>query len=444
MGNYLGVTKEQQEEMKHVLNIQSTDDLYRDIPDSIFQKEGTDLKEGLSQLEVIKLMKQKAATNTIYASCYRGAGAYRHFIPPIVDLIAQKESFVTSYTPYQPEISQGILQIIFEFQTLICMLTGMDVSNASVYDGATAAAEAIAMCVEKQKKHVLVSETINPEVKMVLKNYEFASGIELEYIPEKNGKTDLHALPSLVCENTACIYVESPNFFGILEDLDTYSTIVKEKGLKSILGVNPMSLGILKQPSAYGIDIVVGEGQPLGIPLSYGGPYLGFMATKQELVRKLPGRIVGETLDHDGKRAFVLTLQAREQHIRREKASSNICSNQALCALRASVYLSAVGPNGFRQVSNSCAANAHYLAEEMFKIHGFYRGYPGEFFHEFVSVSQIPSNEIIAKLEEHHILAPLPLSENKLLWCVTEVNQKEEMDYVLSLLKEVSEDGIAI
>lgn len=444
MGNYLGVTKEQQKEMMNLLGINSTEELYQDIPEHIRLTNLEIRTKGLSQLEIIRKMKQKADSNTVYQSCFRGAGAYKHFIPPIVDLISQKESFVTSYTPYQPEISQGILQIIYEFQTYICELTGMDVANASVYDGATAAAEAIAMCQEKNKKKVLLSSTINPEVYAVLKTYQFASDIEIQMIPEKNGITDMQSLNQLLTSDTACVYLEHPNYYGMLEDLEILQQIAKETSIKTILGVNPISLGVLAPPSKYGIDIVVGEGQPLGIPLSYGGPYLGFMATRQDLVRKLPGRIVGETKDSFGNRAFVLTLQAREQHIRREKASSNICSNQALCALRATVYMAALGPDGFRKVSKQCVANAHYMADEITKIHGFYRGFTGEFFHEFVTISQISSEEILRVLEEHGILGPLPLSENKLLWCVTELNQKEEIDKVLSLLREVSEYGITV
>jgi len=315
-------------------------------------------------MEVSRTMKDIASHSHIFGTIFRGAGAYSHYIPSIVKSVVSKEEFVTAYTPYQAEISQGILQSIFEYQTMICELTGMDVSNASVYDGATAAAEAVNMCCERSRQVVFCSEAAHPDTISVIKTYCWAAGHELVLVPHKDGKTDWDSIASQLDKKTsACVYVQSPNFFGQLEEVEKAAELIHSVGGKLICGCNPIALGALKTPAEQGADIAVGEGQPLGMPLSFGGPYLGFMAATSAMMRKLPGRIVGETTDVDGKRAFVLTLQAREQHIRREKASSNICSNQALCAMTASVYLAVMGPEGLRRAALMCYQNAHTLAE---------------------------------------------------------------------------------
>ena len=281
-----------------------------------------------------------AAKNTIFPVIFRGAGAYKHYIPAAVQRIVAKESFVTAYTPYQPEISQGVLQSIFEYQTMICELTGMDVSNASVYDGASAAAEAVNMCRDRGRTKVYISGAAHPQVIETIKTYCWGYGLGLGVIEAgKDGKTDLGKLKNTLeaDKSAACFYIQSPNFFGLIEDIPQCAGIVHGAGALLVAGVNPISLGILESPGALGADIACGEGQPLGLAIAAGGPYLGFLATKTALMRKLPGRIIGETTDKDGRRAFVLTLQAREQHIRREKASSNLCSNEAHCALTAAV-----------------------------------------------------------------------------------------------------------
>ena len=343
-----------------------------------------------SELEVRRTLEALAEQNLRFRTILRGAGAYDHYIPAAVSRIASKEEFVTAYTPYQAEISQGVLQSIFEFQTMICELTGLDAANASVYDGASAAAEAVAMCRERKRTRAVVSAAAHPDVISTIRTYSFGAGTEV---------TPFSA------------------------------------GARLIVGVNPAALGVLESPGACGADIAVGEGQPLGLPLSWGGPYLGFMAASQSLMRRLPGRIVGETRDSRGERAFVLTLQAREQHIRREKASSNVCSNEALCALTASVYLSLMGPDGLRQVGEQCHAKAHYLAAELCRLPGVSLRYPGPFFHEFVTDLPEPQ-KVLSALESRGILGGWPV-EGGLLWCATEKQSRAELDEAVSIVKEV-------
>lgn len=328
-----------------------------------------------SELEVRRTLEALAEQNLRFRTILRGAGAYDHYIPAAVSRIASKEEFVTAYTPYQAEISQGVLQSIFEFQTMICELTGLDAANASVYDGASAAAEAVAMCRERKRTRAVVSAAAHPDVISTIRTYSFGAGTEVAAAPAENGVTDL---TGLLDETTACVYVQQPNFFGQLEDLPALAAQVHAAGARLIVGVNPAALGVLESPGACGADIAVGEGQPLGLPLSWAGP-TWVHGRLQSLMRRLPGRIVGETRDSRGERAFVLTLQAREQHIRREKASSNVCSNEALCALTASVYLSLMGPDGLRQVGEQCHAKAHYLAAELCRLPGVSLRYPGPF-----------------------------------------------------------------
>ena len=412
------------------------DELFSHIPDSLKLKGELNLPSGKSELEVCRTMEHIAAQNIVFDSIFRGAGAYDHYIPAIVKSVTGKEEFVTAYTPYQAEISQGVLQSIFEYQTMICELTGMDVSNASVYDGATAAAEAVNMCCERSRSVVFCSAAAHPDTIEVVKTYCWASGHEFVLVPAKDGKTDWNSIvPQLDKKTSACLYIQSPNFFGQIEDVQQAAEAVHAVGAKLIMGCNPIALGLYKTPAELGADIAVGEGQPLGMPLSFGGPYLGFMATTKAMMRKLPGRIVGETTDVDGKRAFVLTLQAREQHIRREKASSNICSNQALCAMTAAVYLAAVGPEGLKQVANLCYQKAHYLMQQLTAIPGITLRYQGPFFHEFVT-DQADANRILLKLEQEGILGGLPLSDGGILWCATEKNSKEDIDRMVGIIRK--------
>lgn len=436
MGSYVPSTLQERQEMLESIGLSSIDQLFSHIPDELKLKGKLNLPSGMSELEVSSAMKKIAAKNVVFGSIFRGAGAYDHYIPSIVKSVTGKEEFLTAYTPYQAEISQGVLQSIFEYQTMICELTGMDVSNASVYDGATAAAEAVNMCCERSRKVVFCSAAAHPDTIAVVKTYCWAAGHELVLLPVKDGKTDLDAMASQLDKKTsACLYLQSPNFFGQLEEMEKAAEMIHSVGAKLIAGCNPIALGLLKTPAEQGADIAVGEGQPLGMPLSFGGPYLGFMAATQAMMRKLPGRIVGETVDVDGKRAFVLTLQAREQHIRREKASSNICSNQALCALTASVYLATVGPDGLKQAASLCYQKAHYLAQQLCSIPGVSLRYSGTFFHEFVT-DQKDSDKLLSALEQQGILGGYPLADGGILWCATEKNTKEEMDRVVEIIRK--------
>lgn len=439
MGSFVPATDQDRKEMLSAIGIDSIEELFRQLPREVLLKEGLNLPPGMSEMEVCKKMEGIAAKNTVFPVIFRGAGAYRHYIPAVVKSVLSKETLYTAYTPYQAEISQGILQSIFEYQTMICELTGMDAANASVYDGGAAAAEAVAMCRDRKKNKAFVSAAVHPQVMETIKTYCFGNGMELTVIPEKDGITDLDFLKEHIDSQAACVYIQNPNYYGSLEPAAEIGSTAKEAGARYIMGVNPISLGVIKTPSEYGADIAVGEGQPLGLPLAFGGPYIGFMACTKELTRKLPGRIVGETVDSNGKTGYVLTLQAREQHIRREKALSNICSNQALCALAVAVYLSAMGAEGLKQTAIQCMSKAHYMADRLEAI-----GYPvvnrGEFFHEFVTASKIPAEKVLSALEEHGILGGYPLTGERtgqILWCCTEMNAKDDIDRVIGILKEV-------
>ena len=434
MASYIPSTGEERQAMLEAIGLTSIDQLYDVVPEHVRVKD-LDLPEGISELEVGQVMADLAEKNRAFRSVFRGAGAYRHYIPAIVKTVTSKEEFLTAYTPYQAEISQGVLQNIFEYQTQMCELTGMDVSNASVYDGASAAAEAVFMCQERKRSAVIFSGAVNPQVLRVVKTYCESRQVPVTVIPPKGCETDLEALKAAIADDTAAVYVQSPNFYGVIEDMDAVVAAAHEKGAKVIMGCNPISLGLLKTPGEYGADIAVGEGQPLGMPLAFGGPYLGFMTCKQAMMRKLPGRIVGETTDHDGNRCYVLTLQAREQHIRREKASSNICSNEALCAMTASVYLAAMGPKGLYQAAESSAAHAHYLAEQIAPL-GFTLKSDKPFFHEFLTDCPVDPDELCKKLEAKGILGGLPV-DGGILWCCTECNSKAEIDGLVAALKEV-------
>ncbi|MBQ9064976.1 MAG: aminomethyl-transferring glycine dehydrogenase subunit GcvPA [Blautia sp.] len=437
MGSYVPNTPSEQQEMLKECGFSGFDDLYRDIPESVRLKTPLDLPEGRSELGVRRLMEEMAEKNTIYRHIFRGAGAYNHYIPAIVNTIAGKEEFRTAYTPYQAEISQGVLQTIFEYQTDICTLTGMEASNASVYDGAVAAAEACEMCRERKRSVILVSGTVDPKTLSVVRTYSFGRDVKVISVPEKDGITDTEELKKLLTSEVSCLLVQHPNYYGILEPMEELTEAVHAAGARIIESCNPVSLAILKTPGELGVDIAVGEGQPLGIPLSFGGPYLGFMAAGKKMMRKLPGRIVGQTVDCDGNRTYVLTLQAREQHIRREKASSNICSNEALCALRAAAYLAAMGPEGFRSVAVQSTSKAHYLQEKLAEA-GLTLCCPDkEFFHEFVTVCPEPE-KVLSALDKNGILGGLPLGNGRILWCATEMNTREEIDKVSGIVKEVT------
>lgn len=436
MGSYVPNTMDERLQMLQTMGYGSIDELFADIPQEVRLQGGPDIPEGKSELEVRRKMTEIAGKNRIFHTIFRGAGAYRHYIPAEVTNVISKENFVTAYTPYQAEVSQGILQSIFEYQTLICDLTGMDASNASVYDGASAAAEGVAMCRDRKRQKILISQTASPYVIRTVQTYCHGNGMQVELIPEKSGRTDQEYIKEHMDAETACVYIQHPNYYGNLEDAEEIGRIAHEGGAKFVMGVNPISLGILKTPAEYGADVAVGEGQPMGLPLAFGGPYIGFMACTDKMMRKLPGRIVGQTKDRNGKTGYVLTLQAREQHIRREKASSNICSNQALCALAVGVYLSAMGNKGLKEAAVQCISKAHYLAKELDGI-GYHTENQGDFFHEFVTSSDVPAEKALKALEDQGILGGYPLDEHRILWCCTEMNTKEEMDEVVRILKEV-------
>ena len=436
MASYIPSTQEERLEMLKAVGLNDYNDLYKDVPAEMLLKDGDlNIPEGMSELEVGRAVAAMAAKNKVFSTVLRGAGAYDHYIPSIVKYIPAKEEFLTAYTPYQAEMSQGILQSIFEYQTMICEITGMDVSNASVYDGATAAAEAAAMCRDRKRKVTLISGAAHPDTINVVRTYCYGTNDEVKVIPVKDGKTDMEALKAMLDKDVASVYIQQPNFNGLFEDADAIGEITHAAGAMFIMGCNPIALAIMKTPRDCGADIAVGDGQPLGMPLSYGGPYVGFMATTSKNIRKLPGRIIGETVDDKGERCYCLALQAREQHIRREKASSNICSNQALCAMTAAVYMGAMGPQGMAQAAKQSMAKAHYLAKELCKIPGVSMKYEGEYFHEFV-VDMPKTQEVMAALEKADILGGLPV-EGGVLWCATEKATKAVLDQTVAIVKEV-------
>ncbi len=435
MGSYIPSTPAQRQEMLKAIGLSSFRQLYGDVPAEMYLDRPLNIPSGMSELEVGRAVRAMADKNRVYDVILRGAGAYDHYIPSIVKYIPAKEEFLTAYTPYQAEMSQGLLQSIFEYQTMICMLTGMEVSNASVYDGATAAAEAAAMCRDRKRRVTLVSAAAHPDTINTIRTYCYGTGDELRIVPEKDGKTDMDALREMLTADVASFYVQQPNFHGLLEDAEALGAAVHEAGALYIMGCNPIALAIMKTPRDCGADIAVGEGQPLGLPLAAGGPYLGYMATIEKHMRKLPGRIVGETTDAEGRRAYVLSLQAREQHIRREKASSNICSNEALCALTAGLYMSAMGPEGMAEAARQSMAKAHYLAQALTAIDGVTLRYEGDFFHEFVT-DMPKGDEVLSALSQAGILGGLPV-EGGILWCATEKVTRDAMDKTAAIVKEV-------
>ncbi len=391
-------------------------------------------------MELVKLMADKAGKNynlDDYA-CFLGAGAYDHFVPSVIDHILSRQEFYTTYTPYQPEISQGTLQSIFEYQTMICELTGMDVANASMYDGASALAEAgIMACQATRRSEILIARTVHPESRVVLNTYGKFRDIKVVEIGYENGQIDQKDLAEKISANTAAVVVQSPNFFGIIESLKQIGELAHNNKSLFIVSADPISLALLKSPGELGADIVVGEGQPLGNPISFGGPYLGFFAANEKLMRKMPGRIVGETVDKYGNRGFVLTIQTREQHIRREKATSNICSNQALNALAATIYLTLLGKEGLREVAELCLNKAHYAYNRLIATGNFQPYFEAPFFKEFALKSRIPLEQLNKELLDEKIIGGYclgndypELAEGWLI-AVTEKRTKEEIDLLV-------------
>ena len=434
------------EAMFRAIGASSIDDLLSDIPEELRVEGDLDLPEPLSELEAVRVLGglARASKGSDELLCFLGGGAYDHYVPSVVRHVIGRPEFYTAYTPYQAEVSQGTLQTIFEYQSLICRLTGMDVSNASVYEGGSALAEASLMCLGMKKGagRVVYSQGIHPHHRQVLKTYHMGLSPEMVEIPLKHGRTDPADVASAVTGETAVVLVQSPNFLGNLEDLGAITGSAHERGAMVVVSVNPISLGILKPPADFGVDVVVGEGQSLGNGLSYGGPSFGFFAAGEKFVRRMPGRLIGMTEDMDGRRGFVMTLQTREQHIRREKATSNICTNEALNALAATVYLAWVGERGLREVAGLCARNAHYARDAIAGIPGFEPLFDSPFFNEFAVRTPVPAGEIVAALLEKGILAGLDLArydyglDRALLIALTERRDRSDIDRLVEALSE--------
>ena len=435
--------------MLAAIGVRRMEDLFQDVP-AKSRFPALNLPPALSEMETAAEVREIAAGDeTLYdLISFLGAGAYNHYVPAAVDHILRRGEFYTAYTPYQPEISQGTLQAIFEYQSMICDLTGMEVSNASHYDGATALAEAIVMAQAKfrgKRKKVVLPPSVHPQYRQTAHTY-------LQHADTRFVGEDLpldsapDALLPLIDEDTALVIVQYPDFFGRIYDYTRLIEAAHEKGALVAVSANPIALGMLRPPGEMGADIVMGEGQPLGIPLSFGGPYLGYFATRKKLVHKMAGRLVGESVDSRGQRAYVMTLTAREQHIKREHATSNICSNQGLMALAAAVYLSLVGKQGLRQVAELCYHKAHYAAEKIAALPGFSLVFDAPFFHEFVVKTPEPLDDILAHLLEHGIVGGYDLGQdypelqNCLLIAVTEMNAREEIDALVDVLSEASHD----
>lgn len=441
---YLPDTKQDQAEMMAALNIASIDELFEDIPAEIRLQEELSIPEAVSEPLLMKKMIQLSAKNknANHFPTFLGAGTYDHYIPNVVDHMLLRSEFYTAYTPYQPEISQGELQAIFEFQTMVCELTGMDVANSSMYDGFTSLAEAASLAIASTRRSkVLVSKAVHPESRAILHTVAGGPGYAVEEVNLVNEVTDLEQLERQIDKDTAAVIVQYPNFFGSIEDLAEVKKIAAEKGALFIVSANPLALALLQTPGHFGADIVVGDMQSLGIPMSFGGPHCGYFAVNKKYMRKIPGRIVGQTADESGKRGFVLTLQAREQHIRRDKATSNICSNQALNALASSICMSALGKQGIRRMAQLNFEKADYAAKTLEKK-GFTIINKAPFFNEFVVELPCPAKKVNAKLIESGIIGGFDLAtdyglENQMLLAVTEQRTKEEIDKFIEVLEEV-------
>jgi len=443
---YLPHTDEDRRLMLQAIGVARLDDLYEAVP-AVHRFPELDLPDAISELEVAAELQALAEANldVRHNACFLGAGAYHHFIPSVVDAILRRGEFYTAYTPYQPEVSQGTLQATFEYQSLICNLTGMDVSNASHYDGATALAEAVILALNhhRGKRHkVILSPAVHPHYRETVRTY--MQGLDLQIVGDEDPRRDAAELARRIDGDTAMVAVQYPDFFGTIVDFTALGQAAHTAGALLCVVVNPLALGLLKPPSAFDADVVVGDGQPLGIPLSYGGPHLGLFTTKQEYVRKMAGRLVGETVDSRGQRGYVLTLTPREQHIRREKATSNICTNVALMALASAVYLSVTGRQGLRRVAELCYHKAHYAAAEIARLPGFRLWNQGAFFHEFVVACPRPVPEINEHLLEHEILGGYDLGQvhpslaGHMLLAVTEMNTKDEIDDLVAGLEEAT------
>ncbi len=445
--SYIPLSDKDKKEMLAKVGVSSPEELFRSIPENLKLNRELNLPSSLTESELVHYFEsiEKKNNYTEFLS-FLGAGAYNHFIPAIVDYLSSRGEFISPYTPYQPEVSQGTLQIIFEFQTLICQLTGMDVVNASLYDGASGAAEAVLMADRlRGKSKVLVARTLHPQYRRVIETYTRNLGIKVEEIRYTDrGEVDFEDLEKHLDEQTTGVVFQSPNFLGIIENIRKISDLAhSHQALSIVVVAEPVSLGLLEAPGHLGADIVTGEGQSFGIPLSFGGPYLGFMGCLEEFIRQFPGRIVGQTEDVEGKRGFVLTLSTREQHIRRERATSNICTNQALCALRTTIFLETLGKNGLKELAWQNIQKAHYALKKLSQVKGIKRKFNGNSFNEFVLEFSKGWTEVKKILMKKGIIGGLSLEkdypelQNCVLFCVTEMFKKEEIDRLASNLKDV-------
>lgn len=434
---YFPHTDEDLRQMMEKVGVQSLDELYADIPDNIRFRKDYDIPLSASELEVRQAFERLGSCNQ-QLTCFAGMGVYDHYTPSVIPSLLQRSEFLTSYTPYQAEISQGTLHYIFEYQSMMAELTGMDISNASMYDGTTAAAEAMMMAVAAGKKarKLLVTEAYNPLTYEVLKTYALHQDIELITIPVEDGVTTLNALKSKLVQYTgevAGVIVQQPNVYGIIEDFTGFADACHEQKALFVMDSVAADLAILKTPAEWGADIAVGDGQSLGIPMAYGGPYVGYMCCTEKLIRKMPGRIVGKTVDNRGQRAFVLTLQAREQHIRRQKATSNICSNQSLMALHVTMYMALMGRQGLREAAEQSYGGAHYLCEELVKTGHFQLVYDKPFFNEFYVRYDGDADELYRRFLKAGILGGVRYRDG-FIFAVTEKRTKEEMDNLVKLV----------
>lgn len=446
--NYIPHTDFERREMLDTIGVNKLDDLFDAVP-AKYRFPDLNLPEALTEMEALWELQSLADANADmnHYACFLGAGAYNHYIPSLVDHVIRRGEFFSAYTPYQPEVSQGTLQAIFEFQSMIGNLTGFEICTASHYDGATAFTEAALMAINTTgRRKVVVSPAVHPHYRQTLRTYvQFKTDLRVTGDESADTVSRIDELLNLVDEDTACLCIANPNFFGQFEEVSGIAEQVHAKGALLVTAVNPMSLGLFKPPADYGVDVAVGEGQPLGIPLSFGGPYLGFFATRREFMRRIPGRIVGETVDKEGRRGYVLTLKTREQDIRREKATSNICTNQGLMALAACVYMSALGRHGLRQVAELCYHKAHYAADRIGRLDGYTVWNNRPFFNEFVVECPLPVSEINDYLlNEHDIIGGFDLSKdyphlrNHMLVCCTETNTRDEIDELIEALSKLT------
>jgi glycine dehydrogenase subunit 1 len=440
---YTQFTDRQVRSMLDTIGSSSLESLFSTIPPALRLNRSLSIPRGGSELDILNDTARLAGRNRSCGElvCFLGGGAYDHFVPTLVDALAAQTEFLTAYTPYQAEASQGMLQLLYEFQTMICALTGMAVANASMYEGASAAAEATLMAANATgRNRFVVAESVHPDTLQVLRTYARERELEVVTVPLTDGVVDDSALSRLLNDETAAVLVQSPNFFGCIEHLGKVIPAAHRHGALAIVSADPIASGILKAPGAFGADIVVGEGQPLGVPLQYGGPYLGFLACREEFLRRIPGRVVGATTDRDGRRGFCLALQTREQHIKRERATSNICTNQGLLAVRASIYLSALGKQGITKVASHCFDKAHYAADRIASISGYERRFRAPFFKEFVVRTTRNVRKAMSTCRERGILGGIPLVRfderysDCFLVAVTEKRTRAEIDDLAATL----------